>query len=261
MSNKKNVTMLLSMGLVLLLAAGYFLVISPFLSRGAESAQEIENAEMQRETAQLALATAQNYENSYPALTDINNSLGAQFPATADIESLNNSIVEAASRAGIPGENITSITTTSPDVIALEVPVEEVPAEEAPSEEAEEEAPEEVPAEDAVAPPTAEEIAANSPMARMEVSITVEGDMQALYDFVGYLQDMDRVILITSSVSTHDAEGGTGTVSIRAFSYLYVALDDPLTEGANNQSIEEGIAGQEPTETEGTAIESPQAEG
>lgn len=257
MSNKKNVTMLFSMGLVLLLAAGYFLVISPFLDRGAESSQEIENAKMQRETAQLALATAQNYEKAYAPLTDINNTLETQFPSTADIESLNNSIVQAATRAGIPGENITSITTTSPDVIALEVPVEEVPAEEVPAEEA----PEEVPAEDAVAPPTAEEIAANSPMARMEVSITVEGDMQALYDFVGYLQEMDRVILITSSVSTHDAEGGTGTVSIRAFSYLYVALDDPLTEDATNPSMEEGIAGQEATETEGTEIESTQTEG
>ena len=224
LKNKKDVLTLGVAAIALIAALGYYLVLSPFLSQSSDHADKMSNARTLLTTAQDDLTLAQKYQDEYPSVLEINDALVDNFPSTADIESLNLAILLAASQAGIMPDQVTTISTSSPALMAP-----------APAAATTDTATTDTATTDAA--PVVADPAASSKMAQMSVTISIKGSPSALMAALTNLSAMNRVILITSASMTTDGDG-QAVLSIQAISYLYSTLDDPATKANETAQVD-----------------------
>jgi Tfp pilus assembly protein PilO len=239
LKNKKDMLTLGVISILLIAAVGYYFVLSPFLSQSSKHAAQMASAHDLLATAQNDLTLAQKYQDEYPSVLKIDSALVENFPTTADIESLNLAILLAASQAGIMPDQVTTISTSSPALMAP-APVAASTDKTATSTDATSTAtpaPTDANATTASDAPVAPvDPAANSKMAQMSVTISIKGSPSALMAALTNLSAMNRVILITASSMATDGDG-QAVLSVQAVSYLYSALDDPATKSNETKPV------------------------
>jgi len=234
LKNKKDVLTLGVAAIALIAALGYYLVLSPFLSQSSDHADKMSNARTLLTTAQDDLTLAQKYQDEYPSVLEINDALVDNFPSTADIESLNLAILLAASQAGIMPDQVTTISTSSPALMAP-APAAATTDTATTDTATTDTATTDTATTDAV--PVVADPAASSKMAQMSVTISIKGSPSALMAALTNLSAMNRVILITSASMTTDGDG-QAVLSIQAISYLYSTLDDPATKANETAQVD-----------------------
>lgn len=249
LKNKKDMLTIGIVAIVIVLAAGYYFVLSPFLTQSSRHADEMSRARETLSQAEADLATAQKYQDEYPSVLDVNTVLVENFPATADVESLNRSILLAASQAGIMPDQVTTISTSTPVLMAPPAAPAATDGTTTTEETATDTATDT--AADAETPAVTVDPAASAKMAQMSVTISITGSPSALMATLTNLAAMDRVILLTSASMSTDSEGAA-TLTIQGVSYLYALLDDPTTD-----TDEEAAVPIEPTGSESTATPTP----
>jgi len=244
LKNKKDVLTLGVAAIALIAALGYYLVLSPFLSQSSDHADKMSNARTLLTTAQDDLTLAQKYQDEYPSVLEINDALVDNFPSTADIESLNLAILLAASQAGIMPDQVTTISTSSPALMApapAAATTDTATTDTATTDTATTDtATTDTATTDTAttdAAPVVADPAASSKMAQMSVTISIKGSPSALMAALTNLSAMNRVILITSASMTTDGDG-QAVLSIQAISYLYSTLDDPATKANETAQVD-----------------------
>lgn len=213
MKNARNVILLGTTAIVMILILGYLLVVSPLMTKVQAGKVEYEEAQATLSQAQTTAQGLEVFRTQEPQVASINEELAAQFPTTADVSALNAQIVQAATSAGLSPSAVSSIATTTPTVVVSAAPAAAPEGEAAPAEgEAADPA-----ADPAAAAPTEPQA---TPIASMEVSIAATGPIDSLIAFARALGEIDRVLLITDvSISNESSDGAS--ISVKAIAYLY----------------------------------------
>lgn len=223
---RRNTMLLGFTGLILVVILGVFVGILPTYNSYKASQEELASAEERLDLATGAYRIAQGYERNYPKVLAYAQELDARFPATAATPELNATITNAAISAGIPSNNISTISTSAPESLtpAVEAPVAEVDGGGASAGEVvpEDEGGEGQPAAAAPAPVMNQE-------AVMTVSVSVSGNADQLTDFANNISESQRAFLVDSmSISVGDE--GQATLEMSMTSYLHQAVPLPAPE-------------------------------
>lgn len=244
MKNARNVILLGSTAVVMILVLGYLLVISPLLTKMQAGKVEYEEAQASLAQAQSTAEGLETYRTQEPQVSSVNEELAAQFPTTADVSALNAQVVQAATSAGLSPSAVSSIATTTPTVVVAAAPTAPTPAEGSEGEAAPTEG------DAAATDPAAPAEPQATPIASMEVSISAIGPVDSLIAFARALGEIDRVLLITDvSISNESADGAS--ISIKAIAYLYEPIQ---TVDAGEVPAEEVPAEEVPATEETPAV-------
>lgn len=170
-------------------AIAWFAVLSPRLSTASllrEQATALETANLSlRSQYNQALAQAE----AAPAAAAEAQVLFARMPRTADLPTLIEQITAAATSAGIPVNAVTTLTTGIPVPVTAAAGASQTQSGAA----------------DAPAP-------AGVKLATMDIGVTAEGTREQVLAFLDNLQELDRSLLVTSTIDSavDDPEAGSG---------------------------------------------------
>jgi Tfp pilus assembly protein PilO len=200
----QNVALLGTFLLLVVSAVGWFLLISPRLSEADEiSTQAAEVANSNIALQHRYSETLQQATTATSAAADAQ-ALFSTMPQEADLPAVLTQISDAATRAGIKPNDISTITATVPVAVA------------------------------GSAPDPASGTTSGVNLAQMQLSLTVNGKQQQLLDFLTNLQTLDRAVLITSneltSSVTKDAKGRDVTNQTLAVSGSMFVLQSQLPD-------------------------------
>lgn len=219
---KKWVTLSVALS-VLVLAAGWFLAVSPKRSEAAElrvQAEQQVSANSSLETQlQVLKAQAKDLPKEQAKLAAV----AAKIPADPALPSLVRALLEASERSGV---ELVSVAPGAPEVVAAAVP-----------------APVEAPVEgqttpDPAAPvdPAAAPVSLAGQLANISLAINVVGDYFELQQFVAALEGLPRALrvqdlAITPGASPSD-QSSTSTEDGRSLSaqltgFVFMAVDRP----------------------------------
>lgn len=226
----KNTAILGVLSILVILVAGYFFVVSPIMAQRAAYLEEVAAAENALDMAQQQLFTAQRYERDFPLIAAESEVVSGNFPQTADVESLNRAIIDAASKAGLAPEDVASISTSVPSKMQGK---ESKKSKSSDSEEGAEGG-------------DSKKSSAEPRMAQMTVTISVNGNINSVIAFLKNLGEMDRTILVNSA--SLSGEDNQARASISAVSYMYGPIPNPAEQPAEQPAEEDGVEGNEATE-------------
>lgn len=168
-----------ALALLVIAAGAWFLVLGPQARTISETQAAISGARDQNDMLRVQLATLRKQERELPARMAEDRLLEDLFPRTADQPGLFQQVSSAATSAGIPPGNVTTVAPTAPVVGGGQ-------------------------SEGAALPAASEE----ADLARQTVTITVEADYSATQRLLDHLEEMPRAYLVNSlSVSTGTARG------------------------------------------------------
>lgn len=206
---------------ILVVLAGFALVISPYLSSGVKFEEEKLAALNARQLEQSEYDSFAEYQAVHAKTLGVSETVSLSFPTSAEVDDLTRQIIEAAEAAGLTSTNVSNITTTAPIAKTTTTTTEDGEG-------------------NVVASTTVE------PVARMEVSIVASGSSQQVIDFVSNLAQMERAVLVSSvNYSIATSTGAESRVSLSAISYLY----EPLVDPALAPEDVEGVEGEQDAET------------
>lgn len=195
--------------IALIVVVGAMLVISPLLSQNKKFAQEIATAEDQQNTAKGKLDKLQKQKDDLGKVEKLDDDLSVAFPASANTPGLVAYVSKATVDSGMSIENINSLTTGIPTLVASSVAAP--PAGEAAA----------APAEAPAAAPAPGATGGASNMAEMTVDISAKGSIGQLGQFVSNLTKGERNLLISGYSISTDAGSGDSTLSITAKTFIY----------------------------------------
>lgn len=227
--NRSLVNLLGIAGIFILLVAGYFFVVSPFMAENGRLTESIESVEAQNNNLRTQIQSVQRSQDLAEEVRAYDEVLNQRFPATAQVDSLRGQIFSAASNAGIT----VNIDTTTPNLIQGDATggAEAAPA--APVE-GETQADGDPAAQDPVAA-TPEAGSSGGNLAEISLPLSAEGTLNDLIDFLINLSRLDRSILV-SGVSLNGGGGGedgepaTYQLNVDAKTFLHRDIPFPVTE-------------------------------
>lgn len=233
----KNAILVGVIASLLTCGGGYLFVVQPALAEKAAQQEALSSATSNLQTAQDTLRVAQNYEAQYPDARKEYDSLVSQFPNTAAVNDLNTQIEGLASRHGV---SVRSLNTQVPVLIASnDAPVAEPPAVENT----------ETSADDSIPVPDALPTAPASTLARVDVSLVVQGSGEGVIGFTRDLKEVDRSLIISTTVFME--EGEEYSMNISGVSYLYAPIEDPIATLEKEQQDAQKQAEDAQSQTQG----------
>jgi Tfp pilus assembly protein PilO len=186
-----------AVGMLLIVALGWLLVIGPKTSALADVRLEISSARDRNDTLQLQLLALKKQAEQLDEVRTTARALAVKFPPTADQPGLFRDITAAAQEAGIGPDGLTSLTPTPPvegssdaaSGIQLEDPSEG--------------------------------------LAKQTMAIAVSGSYDQMQHLLENLEQMPRSFLITSVALSGGAEGGEFTTTISGDMFVMAPAIDP----------------------------------
>jgi Tfp pilus assembly protein PilO len=212
--------------LVVVLLAGWFLLVGPTVSRLGEVDQRLTDAQDRNSSMSLQLATLRAQAEELPATRQQAQSLAEVFPPTADQPGFFAQVTAAAAAAGIGADDITDITLGAPVV----------------PEDAEADASGVSPADSLPTTPADPEIALQP------VSVMVSGSYRDLTAMLGNLESMRRTLYVTGvDLAEESAEEGavseTMTITVSGVTFVAPPLEAPDLNQQSGRSNDAGPTG------------------
>lgn len=207
--------------LVLIVVAGWFLLIAPRIGEPSRLAEEAAAAQAQATLLNTQAANPAAIEEQFLQAVDVAAKMNVRYPEAVEVSGLTTSIAEAAKNAGIAPDSIPPVTPSEPVVTGAAAPA--TPADAA--------AP--APAADGAAPdaPAAAPAAPNVESATVTFDITVTGNLAQLTTFIQTLPLQQRGIFVnTVALAPAGDRAGFYTATLSCTSLLIKATPIP----ANN---------------------------
>jgi Tfp pilus assembly protein PilO len=187
------------LGLVLIVALGWLLVIGPKTAALSDVRLQISGVRDQNDVLQLQLAALKKQAEQLDEVRATARALAVKFPPTADQPGLFRDITAAAQDAGIGPDGVTSLTPTPPveggDEAAAAAGVQ-------------------------VGAPAAG-------LAKQTMAIAVTGSYDQTQDLLENLEQMPRSFLITTVSLSGGGEGGAFTTTISGDMFVMAPAADP----------------------------------
>lgn len=207
-----------SLGLLLVAAAGWMLLLGPLTSRVAEQREAAVAAADRTFVLTTQLAKLRAKAEDLTATAAAEEQLRALFPPTADQPGFFEQVGAVAREAGYAPSEITTLSPTAPQLVAPPAPAPADPA-------AEDEAGAEADAEAAEpaappAPPPAE-------YAAQTVSLTLTGSYDEARRLLAGLEALDRAFLLRSISVAGEAGSSTLTVTLSGSTFVAPPLVAP----------------------------------
>lgn len=203
-----------SLGLLLVAAAGWMLLLGPLTSRVAEQREAAVTAADRTFVLTTQLAKLRAKAEDLTATVAAEEQLRALFPPTADQPGFFEQVGEVAREAGYAPSEITSLSPTAPQLV---VPPAPAPAPVDPTAEAEGAPAEPAPA---PAPPPAE-------YAAQTVSLSLTGSYDEARRLLAGLEALDRAFLLRSISVAGEAGSSTLTVTLSGTTFVAPPLVAP----------------------------------
>lgn len=247
LNSTKNVKALGIIGIFLILAAGFMLVVQPLLSQNSEYSQQFDAAEAEQVEMQSKLELLRTQRDTIADVEELDAELSKQFPGTADTPGLINMVATAATSSGLDSSNITNLTAGIPTLVATTTGGTEggeaAPAPDAAAGGEADPAPEAAPVDPAAAPVPGSTGTSN--IAEIPLEISIEGGVDQISEFVNNLKEVDRNVTILSFSVSAEGEGeeATTSASIQAKTYIYNTVPKISEQPAPTQeSAEPAVA-------------------
>ncbi len=237
--------------MVVLVAAGWFLVAQPQLAAASTANDSLAGVESQSAATQATIKRLITQQKDLPKLTSDLAKLRGSIPAGADSSDYINGLDALAAASGV---TITGLTLDNPVVYSSPAPPAAVPSTGATPSPTPTTAPVTAPAKTGWTPPTDSRITAANFIA-IPVSVTTTGDWSTTLAFFKGLQSGQRLFLITGISTDLDV---SGVLKATAKGYIYVLLD-PASAKIDTSAAETAIT-PTPTPTP-TASSSPNPSG
>lgn len=213
----KGVKTLGIIGLLLIIIAGFMLVVQPLMAQSAKYSSEMNAKEQEKTTVSKELASLQHKKDTIGLVEELDKSTDKNFPAWADTPNMVSDIKSLANQSGLSSSSITNITSGVPTLVTSatgtgadgSAPAPDAAAPEAASDTG-------TPA--AAAPNSASN---TSNLAEITLTIDVEGKTKDLLTFTNKLKDLDRSFVVDSYVLTNNVEENAASVTIAAKTYIY----------------------------------------
>jgi Tfp pilus assembly protein PilO len=235
--------------MVVLIAAGYFLVAQPQLAAASTANSQLVDAQSQITSAQAALVSLKNEQTKLPALKKQLQALQLSIPSDIEGSAYIRGLNDLASTAGVtitgisvsdPQAYVSPIVAAAPAATGTAAPTASPSASASPS-----------PA--ATTPavsgwtPTTDALITGSNFVDIPVTVTISGAFDASLNFIKGLQTGTRLFLVTG-ITTKQADDGSGTVTTEVTGYIY-ALIDPKAAAAEAAAEKAASASPTPTPT------------
>lgn len=197
-------------GLAVVAALGWFLLISPAMGKVSQAKQEIDDAQNRSASLSVQLRTLQRQKSELRQVRRLAAKLELIIPTTADQPGFFAAVNDAARRAGIAPGRVTTLSPSAPQVLdASGQPVE--------------------PAVDAESTATGDPAVAD--VAEQTVAVSVEADRGQLERLLQNLEKMPRAFVVQSleiaSGGSEDDTSSTLTVSISGTTYVAPPITKP----------------------------------
>lgn len=192
-----------ALGLVLIVAAGWLLVVGPTTAALADVREQIEASRAQNQVLEAQLLTLQDQAANLDVTRETAAVLATMFPPTADQPGLFKQVTDAAADAGIGPKDVTALTPTPPAVGGVD-PASGVQ-------------------------PTAP----TDNLARQTVTVTVEGDYAATQELLENLEEIPRAYLITSVTLGGGSVAGRYTTTITGDMFVMPPAPEPDLPGSS----------------------------
>jgi len=231
--------------MVVLVAAGYFLVAQPQLASASTANAQLLDTQSQISSSQAALAALKSEQKKLPALKKQLKALQSSIPSNIDGSEYIRGLNELANTAGV---TITSIALLDP--VAYASPAGSPPAAStspspSPSASASPSPAATTPAASGWTPPT-NPLITGSNFVDIPVTVAIAGPWDQSLAFIKGLQSGKRLFLVTGIV-TKQADDGSGlTTTINGYIY---ALIDPQAAAAEAAAEKSARASATPTPT------------
>ena len=236
MNKSRSTVVFGSLILVVLIAAGWFLLLSPRMGKPGEIRAEQDQVAAVNATTEASIKDLQEKQKQLPQAREYASRLAERFPSTAAQAEMFEMVRDAARAAGIPEQNITDLTPSVPAIggaLDGSVTLPETAADPAAEPAADPNAapaanPSAAPAAGSTPPPAA---AGGGQLAVMTVDITVSGSKTQLVKFVTAVENMERSYLVDSvmlgSLAEGPGGGGKYTVTVTGKMFSLKAPVDP----------------------------------
>jgi len=206
-----------AVGLVLVAAAGWLVVLQPQTTELSGIRTQIDSTRSQNETSRLALLKLEEQAKTLAGTRATARTLAARFPATADQPGLFRAVTAAAMQAGIPARQVTDLTPQAPVAGASTgaqlpdaQPSDAQPSDTPPS-----------------AQPGTQSGTPKGELASQTVAITVQGSYDQLQRLLENFEDIPRSYLISSLVLGVGTTPGSFTAAITGLMFMMPAAVDP----------------------------------
>ncbi|MEO7720291.1 MAG: hypothetical protein ABIS08_00070 [Pseudolysinimonas sp.] len=231
--------------MIVLVAAGYFLVAQPQLAAASTASAQLVDTQSQIASTQAALTSLKSEQQKLPSLKKQLKALQMSIPSNIDgadyIRGLN-------ALAGAAGVTITSIKVGDPAAYVSVAPIVAADSTGAASTASPTPAPSASPTTPAASgwTPTTDPLVNSSNFVDIPVTVAVSGTFDAGLAFIKGLQTGGRLFLVTG-ITTKQGNDGSGTVATTITGYIY-ALIDPKAAAAE-AAAEKAAASATPTPT------------
>lgn len=239
-----------SVGLVLMLALSWLLVLAPRLGQPAEIQTQIESVESQTARLNAEVARLQAFQADLPAHIAQFTELRENFPTTAEIPATLDQIRTAAIKAGV---TVDALETGVPTILAVEGGSAAPSGEEAATTQGTA-ATGTTGAEAGTGVPSA---ASSGQLGSMPVSVTVRGSYSEAIAFLRQVEDLPRAWLITT-VTTQAGEGSELTLTLSGDMYVVDTTGVEVPASPQAAATQPGATTQPRTTTQpGTTTQTP----
>jgi Tfp pilus assembly protein PilO len=189
-----------AVGLVLVAAAGWLVVLQPQTTELSGIRTKIDSTRSENETSRVELLKLEEQRKKLAGTRATARALAARFPATADQPGLFRAVTAAAMQAGIPARQVTELTPQAP--VAGSGAGAQLPG-------------------------TQPSGAPKEELASQTVAISVEGNYDQLQRLLENFEDTPRSYLISSVVLGVGATPGAFTAAITGLMFMMPAAVDP----------------------------------
>ncbi|WP_309649322.1 hypothetical protein [Nocardioides sp.] len=194
-----------SLGLVLLLVAGWLLLLGPVTGQIGESREAVTDARDRNVTLSRQLTALQEQAADLSGTRAVAEELDRLFPPTADQPGLFTAVVGAARRAGYGPDDITTLSPSAPVPVLDGLAVDPT-----------------VVAEQQVDPATAD-------LAVQVVTLSAEGTFDEARRLLQAIERLDRAFLVRTVSLTGSAEDAGFTVSLTGATFVAPPVVPPAT--------------------------------
>ena len=212
--NKVNQTYFVGVAIIAVVTlVVWFFLVSPRMAQAADIGDQQTQVEAQNVKAEGQIVKLNAMKDGLVKERQIAAALAVRFPPTAAQPTLFREILAAATKAGIPERNITSLGPAAPVMGApsagAKLPTVVAPAANAPA---------------ANAPAVAAVPVDN--LATMSVSFNATGNFTQMVAMLQNLEDLPRSFLITQ-VNLSSGDKGHYTITVQGNMFVYRAVPDP----------------------------------
>lgn len=201
MDKMRQWTVLTAVGVVVVLAAGWFLLVSPQKSKAADLKSQTATQQSANATLQAQVAQLEQQKKGLPAQQRLLDQIATKIPGTPELPTLIRQLSTAAKGAGV---DLVSLAPAPPAMVTPVAPAVPAPA---PASTTASSGSTSTGSTSTAAAPAAPAAPATSPLAQIAVSINVTGSYFNITSFFHALEQLRRSMLVTQFSL---APGGAG---------------------------------------------------